>query len=614
MIIVFFLIAVLALGLVLLGSTVRVIRQFERGVILRFGRVRAGTRGPGLAMIVPFADRLHKVNMQIVTMPVPAQEGITRDNVTVKVDAVVYYRVVEPVKVVVDVQNYTHAIGQVAQASLRSIIGKSDLDDLLSNRERLNQGMELMIDSPALDWGVHIDRVEIKDVALPESMKRSMSRQAEAERERRSRVITAEGELQASAEAGRSRRGDGRAPGRAAAAAAADRRRGRRGEELDPGAALPRGAAALPRAVDTSRGCRSGPVRVGDDEGEVRVEREGVERPTSRGSDQHPGTGPGGARDRRPMNRARGKVLSSSASGTTAPLTTRWSGQQQRRHREVVRCGWCTPSARCCPPIRTGSFRCSMPSSRRLAAAEVLCRAVARARSVASDLAMSTWKTQGPAARALIDEARGAAMLVVGSHGRTGLRGLLAGSVRSHVAAHTSCPVVVVRPTDGARVRTSAAGDRARVVVGIDRTSACAPAIGFAFRAAAQRGIPLAAVHAWTPDTPADLEGHRGRPTMAEAMARRAVEKELARWREEYAGVPVLTTLLCGDPVQALVSVSRGAALVVVGSRGRGHLRGTVLGSVSQTVMQHVRCPIAIVRGRRSATERPADVRHRLAS
>jgi regulator of protease activity HflC (stomatin/prohibitin superfamily) len=199
MIIVYVLIAVLALvGLLLLGSSVRVITQFQRGVVLRFGRLRAATRGPGLALIAPFVDRLHKVNMQIVTMPIPAQEGITRDNVTVKVDAVVYYRVIDPVKVVVDVQNYDHAIGQVAQASLRSIIGKSDLDDLLSNRERLNQGLELMIDNPALDWGVHIDRVEIKDVALPESMKRSIARQAEAERERRSRVITAEGELQAS--------------------------------------------------------------------------------------------------------------------------------------------------------------------------------------------------------------------------------------------------------------------------------------------------------------------------------------------------------------------------------------------------------------------------------
>ena len=194
----YILLALLGAGLVLLGSSVRVVTQFERGVVLRFGRLSGAVRGPGLTVITPLADRLHKVTMQIVTMPVPAQEGITRDNVTVRVDAVVYFRVFDPVRVVVDVQNYEFAIGQVAQASLRSIIGKSDLDDLLSNRERLNQGLELMIDSPAVDWGVHIDRVEIKDVALPESMKRSMSRQAEAERERRSRVITAEGELQAS--------------------------------------------------------------------------------------------------------------------------------------------------------------------------------------------------------------------------------------------------------------------------------------------------------------------------------------------------------------------------------------------------------------------------------
>jgi regulator of protease activity HflC (stomatin/prohibitin superfamily) len=131
-------------------------------------------------------------------MPVPAQDGITRDNVTVRVDAVIYFTVADPVRVVVGVQDYVSAIGQVAQTSLRSIIGKSDLDDLLSNRERLNQGLELMIDSPAVGWGVHIDRVEIKDVVLPDSMKRSIARQAEAERERRARVITADGELQAS--------------------------------------------------------------------------------------------------------------------------------------------------------------------------------------------------------------------------------------------------------------------------------------------------------------------------------------------------------------------------------------------------------------------------------
>jgi len=174
------------------------VRQYERGLVFRFGRVLDQVRGPGLAMIVPIADRLHKVNMQIVTMAVPAQEGITRDNVTVRVDAVVYFRVVDPVRALVNVQEYPFAVSQVAQTSLRSVIGKSDLDDLLTNRERLNEGLELMIDNPAVEWGIHIDRVEIKDVALPETMKRSMSRQAEAERERRARVISAEGELQAS--------------------------------------------------------------------------------------------------------------------------------------------------------------------------------------------------------------------------------------------------------------------------------------------------------------------------------------------------------------------------------------------------------------------------------
>ena len=183
---------------VLLGLSLRVVKQFERGLVFRFGRIQGDPRGPGLTAIVPVVDRLKKINMQIVTMPIPAQEGITRDNVTVSVDAVVYFRVIDPVLAVVNVQNYPFAVSQVAQTSLRSVIGKSDLDDLLSNRERLNQGLELMIDSPALDWGIHIDRVEIKDVALPEAMKRSMSRQAEAERERRARVISAEGELQAS--------------------------------------------------------------------------------------------------------------------------------------------------------------------------------------------------------------------------------------------------------------------------------------------------------------------------------------------------------------------------------------------------------------------------------
>jgi regulator of protease activity HflC (stomatin/prohibitin superfamily) len=188
------------LGLVALGlaGSARVVKQYEQGLVFRFGRVRPALRGPGLTMVVPGIDRLKKVNLQIVTQPIPAQDGITRDNVTVRVDAVVYFKVVDAVRAVVTVEDYRFAMLQVAQTSLRSIIGKSELDDLLSNRERLNQGLELMIDNPALAWGIEIDRVEIKDVALPESMKRSMSRQAEAERERRARIITADGELQAS--------------------------------------------------------------------------------------------------------------------------------------------------------------------------------------------------------------------------------------------------------------------------------------------------------------------------------------------------------------------------------------------------------------------------------
>ncbi|MFE1960423.1 slipin family protein [Streptomyces sp. NPDC059479] len=189
--------AICALGLYGM-SAARVIKQYERGVVLRLGQLREGVRGPGFTMIVPFVDKLHKVNMQIVTMPVPAQDGITRDNVTVRVDAVIYFKVVDAADAVIRVEDYRFAVSQMAQTSLRSIIGKSDLDDLLSNREKLNQGLELMIDSPAIGWGVQIDRVEIKDVSLPETMKRSMARQAEADRERRARVINADAELQAS--------------------------------------------------------------------------------------------------------------------------------------------------------------------------------------------------------------------------------------------------------------------------------------------------------------------------------------------------------------------------------------------------------------------------------
>ncbi|WP_445269078.1 slipin family protein [Streptomyces sp. DSM 41634] len=184
--------------MVYVGAAARVVKQYERGLVFRFGRLREEIRPPGFAMVIPVIDRLHKVNMQIVTLPVPAQEGITRDNVTVRVDAVVYFKVVDPANAIVAVEDYRFAVSQMAQTSLRSIIGKSDLDDLLSNREMLNQGLELMIDSPAVGWGVQIDRVEIKDVSLPETMKRSMARQAEADRERRARVINADAELQAS--------------------------------------------------------------------------------------------------------------------------------------------------------------------------------------------------------------------------------------------------------------------------------------------------------------------------------------------------------------------------------------------------------------------------------
>ncbi|MFH8396572.1 slipin family protein [Streptomyces anulatus] len=192
------LVAVLCAGALYVASGARVIRQYERGVVLRLGRLRDDVRLPGFTMVVPGIDRLRKVNMQIVTMPVPAQDGITRDNVTVRVDAVIYFKVVDPTNAVIAVEDYRFAVSQMAQTSLRSIIGKSDLDDLLSNREKLNQGLEVMIDSPAVSWGVQIDRVEIKDVSLPETMKRSMARQAEADRERRARVINADAELQAS--------------------------------------------------------------------------------------------------------------------------------------------------------------------------------------------------------------------------------------------------------------------------------------------------------------------------------------------------------------------------------------------------------------------------------
>jgi regulator of protease activity HflC (stomatin/prohibitin superfamily) len=177
----------------------RIIRQYEQGVVFRFGQALPGVRKPGLTWINPFTSRLTKVNMQIAVASVPAQETITRDNVTLKVDAVVYYRVVDPLKAIINVQNYHFAVSQVAQTSLRSVTGRSNMDQLLSEREQVNRELKDVIDAPTEGpWGVRVERVEVKDISLPESMKRSMSRQAEAERERRARIIAADGEYQAS--------------------------------------------------------------------------------------------------------------------------------------------------------------------------------------------------------------------------------------------------------------------------------------------------------------------------------------------------------------------------------------------------------------------------------
>src|SRR6201987_2383460 len=191
---------IVVLGILIgLGRSFKIVQQYEKGIVYRFGKVLPEVRGPGLARIRPIGDRMQKVNMQIVAMAVPAQEGITRDNVSVRVDAVVYFRVVDPIKATVNVQNYMFAISQQAQTSLRSIIGQSEMDQLLAERESVNRELRRIIDEPTEGpWGIRVERVEIKDVSLPEGMKRSMSRQAEAERERRARIITADGEYQAS--------------------------------------------------------------------------------------------------------------------------------------------------------------------------------------------------------------------------------------------------------------------------------------------------------------------------------------------------------------------------------------------------------------------------------
>lgn len=181
------------------SRSIKVVQQYEKGIIFRFGRVLPEVRGPGLHLLRPIGDRMQKVNMQIIAFPVPAQEGITRDNVSVRVDAVVYFRVVDAIKATINVQDYMSAVSNQAQTSLRSIIGQSEMDQLLAERETVNRELRRIIDEPTEEpWGVRVERVEIKDVSLPEGMKRSMSRQAEAERERRARIITADGEYQAS--------------------------------------------------------------------------------------------------------------------------------------------------------------------------------------------------------------------------------------------------------------------------------------------------------------------------------------------------------------------------------------------------------------------------------
>ncbi|MFN3384574.1 MAG: slipin family protein [Archaeoglobaceae archaeon] len=182
--------------LVFFASAIRVVKEYERGVIFRLGRL-LGAKGPGIFLIIPILDSMVKVDLRTVTYDVPAQEVVTKDNVTVKVNAVVYYRVVDPAKAVTEVYNYMYATAQIAQTTLRSIIGQAELDEVLSEREKLNLRLQQIIDEATNPWGIKVTAVEIKDVELPEEMRRVMAMQAEAERERRSKIIRAEGEYQA---------------------------------------------------------------------------------------------------------------------------------------------------------------------------------------------------------------------------------------------------------------------------------------------------------------------------------------------------------------------------------------------------------------------------------
>jgi len=185
------------IALIILPTAIKIVPEYERGVLFRLGRL-VGQRGPGLFLIIPFIDRMVKVDLRVITMDVPSQEVITKDNVTVRVNAVVFFRVVTPEDSVVKVLDHVRATSQISQTTLRNVLGQSELDDLLTQREVLNQKLQQIIDEHTDPWGVKVSTVEIKEVELPEQMKRMMSAQAEAERERRAKIIHADGEFQAS--------------------------------------------------------------------------------------------------------------------------------------------------------------------------------------------------------------------------------------------------------------------------------------------------------------------------------------------------------------------------------------------------------------------------------
>src|SRR3712207_4427544 len=182
----------------ILISAVKVVKEYERGVIFRLGRVRGGPKGPGLFILLPSIDRMVKVDLRTITMDVPPQDIITRDNVPARVNAVVYFRVVDPNRSVLEVENHVLATSQISQTTLRSVLGQKDLDDLLTNREQINDELQRIIDEQTDPWGIKVSVVEVKDVEIPQQMQRAMARQAESERERRAKIIAAEGEYQAS--------------------------------------------------------------------------------------------------------------------------------------------------------------------------------------------------------------------------------------------------------------------------------------------------------------------------------------------------------------------------------------------------------------------------------